>query len=82
MIENSSIKLGRTIPMNRTRLKITAKYKILENKFSSQTTLKFKKKTRLRFPLISIEVFGFNVRDNALLYIIHLKKYCEHKKLF
>ena len=48
MIENSSIKLGRTIPMNRTRLKITAKYKILENKFSSQTTLKFKKKNTFK----------------------------------
>ena len=25
-------------------------------------------------------VFGFNVRDKALLFIIHLKKYCEQKK--
>ncbi len=37
-------------------------------------------KTRLKYPLISIEVIGLNVRDNALLYITHLKKYCRQKK--
>ncbi len=37
-------------------------------------------KTRLKFPLISIKVIGLNVRDNALLYITHLKKYCRQKK--
>ena len=46
---------------------------ILENEFSSQTTPKFNKNT-FKISVNFNQFLDFDVRDNAPLYIIHLKK--------
>ncbi len=54
---------------------------ILENEFSSQSMLKFNKNT-FNISVNFNQFLDFDVRDNALLYIIHLKNFVNRKKIF
>jgi len=54
---------------------------ILENEFSSQSMLKFNKNT-FNISVNFNQFLDFDVRDNALLYLIHLINFVNRKKIF